>query len=353
EEVDISFAEHADYAAMARGAGIERVFKFNSLDSFKQQWGEAVLTPGHTFIVLEVERLAREGRTPAFDGPELKFRVGRPIQKAHRAQDFHGMNRRMLKIDRVTVALLVTLAVATAPTAVAALTAEEFYRGKAIKVIVPTGPGGTYALFGSLINERVSHFMPGNPALVMQFMPSGIQATNYLYNVPAKDGLTIGMLSQTAGMIQVLTPEHVKYDLRKFQALGLFSQLNAVLTVSERTPVKSVNDLKTTPITLGATDASTYQHVIPLMMNSYVETRMASITGYKGIAETTLAMERGEVDGVFTSWLAIKEQRSKALQNDRGRALLQVGYNSEPDLDAPLLHKLAPDEKAAKAFAFV
>ena len=81
EEVDISFAKHADYAAMARGAGIERVFKFDNLDSFRQQFGEAVLTAGHTFVVLEVERLAREVRTAAFDGPELKFRFGRAIEK--------------------------------------------------------------------------------------------------------------------------------------------------------------------------------------------------------------------------------------------------------------------------------
>ena len=81
-------------------------------------------------------------------------------------------------------------------------------------MIVPTGPGGTYALFGNFINEAMSRHIPGNPKLVMQFMPSGIQAMNYLFNVPAKDGLTIGMLSQTAGIIQVMTPEHVKYDLR-------------------------------------------------------------------------------------------------------------------------------------------
>jgi thiamine pyrophosphate-dependent acetolactate synthase large subunit-like protein len=80
EEVDIPFAEHADYAAIARGVGIERVFQFDNLDAFKQQFGEAVLTPGHTFIVLQVERLAREVRTASFDGPELKFRFGRAIE---------------------------------------------------------------------------------------------------------------------------------------------------------------------------------------------------------------------------------------------------------------------------------
>ncbi len=259
----------------------------------------------------------------------------------------------MLTMTRVMLPVLLAIA-ASAPSPSSAQPAEEFYRGKSIKVILPTGPGGTYALYGSIINDRLTRHIPGNPSLVMQFMPSGIQATNFLYNVPARDGLTIGMLSQTAGIIQVLTPEHVRYDLRKLNALGLYAQLNAVLTVSERTTVRTADELKRTELTLGATDTSSYQYVIPQMMNRYLGTRLKVITGYKGIAETTLAMERGEVDGVFTSWLAIKEQRTKAaLQNDKGRILLQVGYNSEPDLDAPLLQNLAPDDKARQAFAFV
>jgi len=231
---------------------------------------------------------------------------------------------------------------------------EEFYRGKTIRVIVPTGPGGTYALFGNFINETMSRHIPGNPTLVMQFMPSGIQAMNYLFNVPAKDGLTIGMLSQTSGIIQVMTPEHVKYDLRRFAAIGLFAQLNAVMTVSERTTIKSVEDLKTTPVTLGATDTSSYQYVIPTMMNRYLGTRNKIVTGYKGIAQTTLAMERGEVDGVFTSWLAIKQQRRReSWKGDQGRVLLQVGFDKEPDLDAPMLGSFAPNEQARQAFAFI
>jgi tripartite-type tricarboxylate transporter receptor subunit TctC len=261
----------------------------------------------------------------------------------------------MLKMNRVTLFVLLPIVACALSSAQApAQSVDEFYRGKSIKVVIPTGPGGTYSLYASLINDRLTRHLPGNPSLVMQFMPSGIQAMNYLYNVPTRDGMTIGMISQTAGIVQVLTPEHVKYDLRKFYALGLFSQLNAVLTVSERTTALTVDDLKRTQVTLGATDTSSYQYVIPQMMNRYLGTKFKVITGYKGIAETTLAMERGEVDGVFTSWLAIKEQRAKStLANDKGRVLLQVGYNSEPDLDAPLLQNLAPDEKARQAFAFI
>lgn len=257
-------------------------------------------------------------------------------------------------VRRPTLLVLFTAALSMPLTPASAQSVEEFYRGKSIRVIVPTGPGGTYALFGNFINEAMSRHIPGNPKLVMQFMPSGIQAMNYLYNVPAKDGLTIGMISQTAGIIQVMTPEHVKYDLRQFAALGLFAQLNAVMTVSERTTIKSVEDLKITPVSLGATDTSSYQYVIPMMMNRYLGTKNKVVTGYKGIAETTLAMERGEVDGVFTSWLAIKEQRKRELwQGDRGRVLLQVGYDKEPDLDAPMLNSFALNEQAKLAFAFI
>ncbi len=257
-------------------------------------------------------------------------------------------------VRRPTLLVLFTAALSMPLTPASAQSVEEFYRGKSIRVIVPTGPGGTYALFGNFINEAMSRHIPGNPKLVMQFMPSGIQAMNYLYNVPAKDGLTIGMMSQTAGIIQVMTPEHVKYDLRQFAALGLFAQLNAVMTVSERTTIKSVEDLKITPVSLGATDTSSYQYVIPMMMNRYLGTKNKVVTGYKGIAETTLAMERGEVDGVFTSWLAIKEQRKReSWQGDRGRVLLQVGYDKEPDLDAPMLGSFALNEQAKLAFAFI
>jgi thiamine pyrophosphate-dependent acetolactate synthase large subunit-like protein len=88
EEVDIPFGEHADYAAMARGAGIERVYHFSDLAAFKQNFDEAVLAPGHTFIVLDVERVGGEVRTPPFDGPEVKFRFGRHIEKLTGRQIF-------------------------------------------------------------------------------------------------------------------------------------------------------------------------------------------------------------------------------------------------------------------------
>jgi thiamine pyrophosphate-dependent acetolactate synthase large subunit-like protein len=81
EQVNIPFAQHAEYETIARGVGIERVYHFDDLATFKSQFDEAVFAPGHTFIVLDLEPPAVEVRTAAFDGPELKFRFGRAIEK--------------------------------------------------------------------------------------------------------------------------------------------------------------------------------------------------------------------------------------------------------------------------------
>jgi thiamine pyrophosphate-dependent acetolactate synthase large subunit-like protein len=78
--------EHNDYVAIARGVGLERVFSFDSLESLERGFGAAVTqnAPGHTFVVLEVEPIGDdEPKLPGapFDGPELKYRFGRYVER--------------------------------------------------------------------------------------------------------------------------------------------------------------------------------------------------------------------------------------------------------------------------------
>ncbi len=252
-----------------------------------------------------------------------------------------------------TLIILAGAGAALQSAAATAQSVEQFYKGKTIAVILPTGPGGTYNLYGTLITEHLAPKIPGKPNMILQFIPSGIQATNQMYNSSPKDGSVIGMLAQTAAITQVMNPEGAKYDLKNFPALGLFAQLNAVLTVSPKAPAQDIQSMKGQEISLGATDQGSYQYFIPITMNRYLGTKFKVITGYRGIAETTLAMDRGEVDGVFTSWLAIKERRASNAQAGGDKVLLQVGYNQESDLDAPLLQNMATDEKSKRAFNFV
>jgi len=75
-----------DYAAIARSMGLERVFEFSDLQSLDHDLPDVVQgnAHGHTFVVLEVEPFSdaeQELEQPPFDGPELKYRFGRHIEK--------------------------------------------------------------------------------------------------------------------------------------------------------------------------------------------------------------------------------------------------------------------------------
>lgn len=74
-----------DYAAIARGMGIARVFAFGDRTSLESGF-DAAVSPngaGHTFVVLEVEPFSaaeQKLEQPPFDGPELKYRFGRHLE---------------------------------------------------------------------------------------------------------------------------------------------------------------------------------------------------------------------------------------------------------------------------------
>ena len=75
-----------DFAAIARAMGLSRVFDFKSVAELERGFDAAVAgnAPGHTFVALEVEPFSDEEQklpSPPFDGPELKFRFGRHVER--------------------------------------------------------------------------------------------------------------------------------------------------------------------------------------------------------------------------------------------------------------------------------
>jgi sulfopyruvate decarboxylase subunit beta len=77
--------ESNDYAAIARGMGLERVFEFSSIETLERDFTalSAANAAGHTFVVLKVEPFSDQEQKleqPPFEGPELKFRFGRHVE---------------------------------------------------------------------------------------------------------------------------------------------------------------------------------------------------------------------------------------------------------------------------------
>jgi sulfopyruvate decarboxylase subunit beta len=70
-----------DFAAVARAAGISRVFSFDSIAKLNAGFEEAFRSIGPTTVVLDLEPPERHYESPPFDGPELKYRFGRALER--------------------------------------------------------------------------------------------------------------------------------------------------------------------------------------------------------------------------------------------------------------------------------
>ena len=70
-----------DYAGMARAAGLENVYEFERLSELEGGRSDVLRRNGPAFVVLEVEPLEAPAESPPIDGPELKFRFGRYIER--------------------------------------------------------------------------------------------------------------------------------------------------------------------------------------------------------------------------------------------------------------------------------
>ncbi|MBM3486784.1 MAG: hypothetical protein FJX67_09145 [Alphaproteobacteria bacterium] len=80
-DVALSNAADNDYVQIARGMGLSRVFAFDNMNALATGFEAAVRSPGHAFVVLEVEALGHTMPAPPMDGPELKFRFGRHLER--------------------------------------------------------------------------------------------------------------------------------------------------------------------------------------------------------------------------------------------------------------------------------
>jgi thiamine pyrophosphate-dependent acetolactate synthase large subunit-like protein len=75
--------DNADYAAIAKGAGIRQVATIDNLVDLEKSMPGIVAAPGPYFVRLRVESEPDYQRAPpaTYEGPEMKYRFGRALEK--------------------------------------------------------------------------------------------------------------------------------------------------------------------------------------------------------------------------------------------------------------------------------
>jgi hypothetical protein len=232
---------------------------------------------------------------------------------------------------------------------------DAFFSAHPVKVVVGTGPGGGYDIYGRLIARFLGRYIPGNPKVIVVNMPgaSSLTAANYIANVAPKDGTEILLPVQTLPLAQVAGNGKARFDLRQFSWLGNMSNSANTVFVMRRSPVTDIASARQQEVTFGATSPASLGGIYPAVMNSLLGSKLKIIFGYESGDAIDLALERGEVEGrAGTSWAALKAYRADWLREQKIRVIAQVGIEAEPDLDAPLLTDLASNAEQREVLGF-
>lgn len=239
---------------------------------------------------------------------------------------------------------------AVAPVSLAAQTAEDFYRGKQITMIIYTAAGGTYDLYARLLSRHMGNHLAGNPRFVPKNMigAGGITAARFIYVTAPKDGLTIGTIGRGLPFEPMLGgAQSLDFDPLKFTWIGSMNKESSLAVAWHTSPVKTAKDLFTHELLIAGTSAGSDSQIIPLALNGVLGTKFKVISGYTDMATAALAVERGEVAGLgYWGWVSLRTERGNWLTDKSVNILFQTALEPHPDLpNVPLATSLARDEQ--------
>ena len=215
--------------------------------------------------------------------------------------------------------------------------AQDYYKGKQIRMIVGFSPGGGLDAYSRAIARHIGKHLPGNPVATVENMPGAgsLIAANHLYNVAKPDGLTIGNFHGGVLMGQLLGRPGVQFTASKFEYVGTPAREVNVCALTKASGITSIDKWleSRTPVKLGSSGPGTGTHDHPKVLQTALRLPIQLVSGYKGTADIRLAAESGEVAGGCWGWPSIKATWSKGLESGEVMVVLQM--RSKPYADFP------------------
>jgi tripartite-type tricarboxylate transporter receptor subunit TctC len=239
------------------------------------------------------------------------------------------------------------LVLATTPCALAQDSVAKFYKDKTIRVIVSSEPGGGYDNYGRMFAKHMPRFIPGNPTMIVQNMPGGggLTAANYIYNVAPKDGTVIGQVQRNVPFVAIQGQPGPQFDPTKFNWIGSMNNEVNTCVALVSTNVKTIEEAKQKIVIMGGSGPNDTEQT-PAVLNNVLGTKFKIISGYPSSSAVTLAVERGEVDGICSSYSSLITRNGSWFKEKKVNVLVQNSGKKHPDLaKVPLSSELAKNKE--------
>lgn len=256
-----------------------------------------------------------------------------------------------------TIAAMCMMAGATGWTGAAHAQDEAaFYKGKTVRIMSGFPPGGSYDLYARFAGEALKIAIPGIDAVVVENKPGagGLIATNYFYNIGAKDGTALAVLPDTIATFQLTDPSKVKFDVRKINFIGSFTPINSLILRRGDAPARTIAELKSKESTVGCSGKSAQSYQFPAAAKVLAGFNFKMVCGYRGTGGIALALERKEIDIAGAGWSAFRVSHKQQLEKGEVVPVFQIGLKRDVELpNVPLLQELTDDAGNKKAIEFI
>jgi hypothetical protein len=194
----------------------------------------------------------------------------------------------------MTILTRTALAAALAITATGA-TAQDYYAGQTIRIVIPFSAGGGTDTFGRLIATHLGRHIPGNPTVIAENVTGGggIQGSNE-FGRADRDGLTLLTASGHLNLRAFLGLEGLELDLADLTPVvaAPMGHITAIHSNAGITDPAQIGNMQGR-ITKGITDpVGLIESIVALEMLG-IEYR--AVPGFGGRGDTRLAFERGEL----------------------------------------------------------
>jgi tripartite-type tricarboxylate transporter receptor subunit TctC len=239
---------------------------------------------------------------------------------------------------------LVGAAVAAAAVALAAppSLAASFYEGKTVTLIVPNTAGGAMTQYARMLAPHIAKNLGAKEMRVDNQPGAGsLRGTNMVWNAKP-DGLTVAFTGiPTLVLAQLAGSPGVNFDTAKFTYLGSVADDPRVLVVNPK--LKSVQELQqlNRPFMYPTQGTDEDFYTMAVLFQALGQPPLKAVTGYQGLPDTTLAVIKGDGDGLMTSWAGVVP----SIKSGETRPILHMGEKRSQDFpDVPAYTEIITDQ---------
>ncbi|HEX2930527.1 MAG TPA: tripartite tricarboxylate transporter substrate-binding protein [Candidatus Binatia bacterium] len=229
--------------------------------------------------------------------------------------------------------------------------ADDFYKGKTVRVIVGGSAGGGFDTYSRVMARHMGKHIPGNPALLVENMTGAgtLIAAKYLHSSAKPDGLSFGIFNGGLILGRVIGMKGIDFDVRELQFIGVPVQDSTVCSLRKESGVGSVDQwyAAKSPIKLGGLGPGNSVSDVPRVVRAALDLPLQMVDGYKGTAEVRMAADAGELHGACWAWESMRVSWANALKAGEVKVVLQVAMKKIPDLpNVPAAMDLAKSNEA-------